>query len=88
MSTETFTGTVTAAEWREETMADAYWLTLATDDGQTVELRGTQRMNAFPTAGQRIRIAGNLTPKGHYNVRALGDQVDPATAMPVQVEVL
>lgn len=88
-ATEVFTGTVIAAEWRQGTTVDAYWITLDADGVGTIELRGTDRLNAFPVAGQRIRVAtGSRTPKGHYSIRKLRDEIDPATQMPIQIEVL
>lgn len=85
--TEIFTGTVTSADWHDGPIVDFYGITLHTDDG-LIELRGSDRLNAFPQAGQRIRVAAKATPKGHYKIACLSREIDPGTAQPVQIEVL
>jgi len=82
-----FTGTVTAAGWREGPILDFYGITLATDDGD-VELHGTDRLNVFPESGQRIRVAARKTQKDFYKIAMLRDEVDPRNQMRVQIEIL
>lgn len=84
---EIYTGTVTQAGWVEGPYTDYYQMTVDVDGADVITLEGTQRLNFFPEAGQRIRFAAKETKTRHV-VRALRDEIDPETQMKVQIELI